>query len=274
MKLNETKSFLRIPVIYGIQNTKSCKWYIGSCIDMKDRFQRHRYYLRHNSHHSPKLQRAYNLYGEDSFEVHILHFLQENEDRFILEEQYIKDYDSVANGYNILDKCKHVDGFTFSMKAKEHFLEYIKTLEKSVIAIDRFSGNIDKTFESITQAAKYFNTSTSNISRVCKGNLNYIKDHVFVYTKDFEETKDYRVQNHWKGKPKSEAQKEKMRRNSKLNCPIYKYDLKNNLISEYYSISDAARQHNMSADSLRYQINKHQIVNGFLFSRVKVNKTL
>ena len=145
MKLNETKSFLRIPVIYGIQNTKSCKWYIGSCIDMKDRFQRHRYYLRHNSHHSPKLQRAYNLYGEDSFEVHILHFLQENEDRFILEEQYIKDYDSVANGYNILDKCKHVDGFTFSMKAKEHFLEYIKTLEKSVIAIDRFSGNIDKT---------------------------------------------------------------------------------------------------------------------------------
>lgn len=269
MKLSETKSFLRIPVIYGIQNTKNNKWYIGSCLDMKDRFERHRYYLRHNNHHSPKLQRAYNLDGEETFEVHILHFLQDNEDRFTIEEQYIKDYNSVKEGYNILDKCKYVDGFTLSPKAKEHFLEYIKTLEKSVIAINRVTGEIDSIFESIAKAAAFYHTSTSNISRVCKGSLNYIKDHVFVYTKDFDGTKDYKVNPYWKGKPKSEAQKEKMRKNSKLNCPIYKYDLEHNLISEYYSISEAARQHNIKADTLRHRINRQQIVNGFIFSRVK-----
>lgn len=60
-----------------------------------------------------------------------------------------------------------------------------------------------------------------------------------------------------------------MRKNSKLNCPIYKYDLEHNLISEYYSISEAARQHNIKADTLRHRINRQQIVNGFIFSRVK-----
>ena len=266
MKLSDTKSFLRIPVIYGIQDMKTSKWYIGSCIDMKDRFERHRYYLRHNIHHSPKLQRAYNRDGEDSFNVQVLHFLQDNEDRFIIEEQYIKKYNSVHNGYNILDTCKHVDSFKFSEKAREHFLAYIKTLEKSVIAINRFTGEIDNTFESITQAAKYYKTSTSNISRVCKGSLNYIKDRVFVYTKDFDGTKDYIVQNHWKGKPKSESQKEKMR-HSKRCLPIYKYDMNHNLVQTYYSIEDAARNNDINGDALRYRINKGQMVNGFLFSR-------
>lgn len=268
MKIGESKSFLRIPVIYGIQNTKNSKWYIGSCLDMKDRFERHRYYLRHNMHHSSKLQRAYNLYGEDTFEVQVLHFLSDLElkDRFTLEQQYIEEYNSVKDGYNMLEKCIYVDNFSLSETAKEHFLAYIKTLEKSVIAINRVTGQIDNTFESITKAAEYYHTSTSNISRVCRGSLNYIKDHVFVYTKDFDNTKDYRVENYWKGRPKSDTQKEKMR-HSRHCCAVYQYTQNGELVHTYYSIQDAARYNDINGDALRYRINKHQLVNGYIFSR-------
>lgn len=272
MKIGDSRSFLRIPVIYGILNTKNLKWYIGSCLDMKDRFERHRYYLRHNMHHSDKLQRAYNLYGEDTFEVQVLYFLsnQELKDRFTLEQQYIEKYNSVKEGYNMLEKCVYVDNFSLSETAREHFLAYIKTLEMSVIAINRSTGQIDNTFESITKAAEYYHTSTSNISRVCKGTLKYIKDHVFVYTKDFDSTKDYKVENYWKGRPKSDAQKEKMRHNRRC-CTIYQYTQDGELVHTYYSINEAAICNNMSSDALRHKINKHQTVNGFIFSKEQNN---
>lgn len=266
MKLSDTKAFQRISVIYGIENTVTSKWYVGSCLDFKDRFERHRYYLKHNNHHSTKLQRAYNLYGEDVFEVHVLHNLTEGEDRFELEQQYIEEYNCVENGYNMLDRCIYVDNFKLSESAKANFLEYIKTLKKSVIAINRVTGNIDNTFDSIGDAANYYKTSSSNISRVCKGSLNYIKNHVFVYSEDFDVTKDYRVVHHCKGKEKPLSQILKMRHNKRCTM-VYKYDLKGNLVNSYFSISEAARQNNISANLLRYKINKGREANGFLYSK-------
>lgn len=267
MKLSETKSFQRIPVIYGIQNSVTKKWYIGSCLDMKDRFQRHRYYLRHNMHHSEKLQRSYNMYGEDSFDVSILHFLTDGEDRFKIEQEFIEKYNSVKGGYNMLEKCIYVENFTLSEEAKSNFMKYIETLEKSVISINRKTGEIDGTFKSVTEAAKYYHTSSSNISRVCKGSLNYIKDHVFLYTSDFDETKDYRVEHHCSGKPKPVQQREKMRHNRKCS-PIYKYDMDGKLITQYYSISDAARQNGFSVDWIRQRINRKKEVEGYIYSKI------
>lgn len=266
MKIGDTKSFERIPVIYGIYNTISDKWYVGSCIDMKDRFERHRYYLRHGNHHSEKLQRSYNIHGEDAFEVHILHKLSKDEDRFKLEQEYIEKYNCVVNGYNMLDRCIYVDNFKLTESAKANFLEYIKTLKKSVIAINRFTGNIDNTFDSVTDAATYYKTSSSNVSRVCKGSLKYTKNHVFVYSEDFDITKNYIVEHHCKGKQKPLSQKLKMR-HSKRCTTIYKYDSKGNLVNSYFSISEAARQNNIVADLLRHKINKGKEVGGFLYSR-------
>ena len=256
MKIGDTKSFERIPVVYGIYNTINFKWYIGSCIDFKDRFERHRYHLRHNQHHSSKLQRAYNIYGEDVFDVIILHYITDEEDRFALEQSYIESYNSVENGYNMLEKCIYVDNFSLSEEAKNNFITYIKTLKKSVVAINRFTGEIDKTFNSIREAADYYHTSTSNISRTCKGIFRHMKDRVFVYSEDFDVTKDYRVlKDSLKGIPKSFEQILKMR-HSKRCKPIYKYDTQGNFICEYFSISEAARQNNVNKDYLRSIINR------------------
>lgn len=266
MKLYDLKSFQRIPVIYGIENTETSKWYIGSCLDMKDRFQRHRYYLRHNMHHSEKLQRSYNMHGEKAFEVHILHILTADEDRFVLEQKYIEKYNSVSNGYNMLEKCIYVDNFKLSEVAKSNFLKYIETLEKRVIAIDRFTGKIENAFNSITKAAEYYHTSTSNISQVCKGLSQYCKDKVFVYEDDFDETKDYKVQHHCKGKEKTESQKEKMRHNKRC-CTICKISANGDTVNQYYSIANAAMREGVSRDRMRYIINSNKELNGFTYVR-------
>ena len=264
MKISEVKSFLRIPVIYGIHNTITDKWYIGSCLDMKDRFQRHRYYLRRGNHHSQKLQRAYNLYGEQAFEVQILRFLNEEDDRFSLEEAYIKDFNSVLNGYNILDKCKEVNHFILSEKSKNNFMKHINSLKKKIICIDRFTGEIVKEFNSITEASKYYNTSTSNISRVCSGSLNYIKDIVFIYKEDFDETKDYTRKHHYKDAKFSETHRRKMGISNPRSKIVYKYDLNYNLIETYYSRSEAERQNNFKKEFLRHRMNVS--IGNFIFS--------
>lgn len=56
---------MRIMGIYKIQSlVKPERCYVGSAADMNKRWRQHLYSLRKNKHHSPKLQRHYNKYGE------------------------------------------------------------------------------------------------------------------------------------------------------------------------------------------------------------------
>lgn len=53
--------------IYKIQNTENGKRYIGSAVNFARRFRRHRAELRSGTHHSRKLQNAWNKYGAGAF---------------------------------------------------------------------------------------------------------------------------------------------------------------------------------------------------------------
>jgi len=54
--------------IYFIKNKVTNKYYIGETIDYSTRISHHFTDLKNNTHHSHKLQNAYNTYGKDSFE--------------------------------------------------------------------------------------------------------------------------------------------------------------------------------------------------------------
>lgn len=87
--------------IYFIVNTTTGKKYIGETINFKERKSKHLSYLRKNSHHSKKLQRAYNKYGENNFEWFYETYEVKNETELkIIEQKKIAEYNTYYDGYN------------------------------------------------------------------------------------------------------------------------------------------------------------------------------
>jgi len=76
--------------IYTIVQRSTGKQYIGSTSDVKARMARHFSDLKNNRHHNLHLQRAFNKYGQDDFEVVILEENKGDEnDKFLSESEWI-----------------------------------------------------------------------------------------------------------------------------------------------------------------------------------------
>lgn len=103
--------------VYQIKNLTNGKVYVGSSKNIAKRFYEHKRTLQKNQHHSLKLQRAWNLYGEDAFSFSIV--LHCAEDALIDLEQRCIDYSfSQKNGYNVLPNAKSNHGFKMSDETK------------------------------------------------------------------------------------------------------------------------------------------------------------
>lgn len=94
--------------IYKIINLINGKVYIGESLDIYRRWDTHKEDLNSNKHHSYKLQKDWNEYGQDNFKFEVISLLSDEikrlSDEYILliyEDYYIKHYDSINNGYNI-----------------------------------------------------------------------------------------------------------------------------------------------------------------------------
>lgn len=87
--------------IYIITNDCNNKKYIGQTISKERRHERHLADLRSNRHHSHKLQRAYNKYGEEHFHFEYLKFEVDNTFQLCeMEKEYIKKFNTYYDGYN------------------------------------------------------------------------------------------------------------------------------------------------------------------------------
>lgn len=91
--------YKKICGIYSI-GIEGQKLYIGSSVSIKRRWAAHRCNLMANRHHSIKLQRAWNKYGEQNFKFKILEEVEESMLLIEKEQFYIDKYDSFHNGYN------------------------------------------------------------------------------------------------------------------------------------------------------------------------------
>jgi group I intron endonuclease len=58
-----------IGYIYHIKNIETGKEYIGQTVDIDWRIYKHFQALKNGNHHSLKLQRSYNKYGREVFQV-------------------------------------------------------------------------------------------------------------------------------------------------------------------------------------------------------------
>lgn len=172
--------------IYKIQNKVNNKCYIGSSIDITNRFYVHLSSLRHNKHQNIYLQNAWNKYGEDNFDVEII----EQCDKCILSEreQY---YVDLLGNYNITkevirntpseeSKLKHSN-----TRKEMHKLGLLSKTVRSIIQYD-LNGNKIKEWESITEASKNLNINQSTILRVLKNTYKQGKGFIWRYLEDKE----------------------------------------------------------------------------------------
>ena len=111
--------------IYKITNTITNKCYIGSSIDINIRWNQHRNALKSNKHHSKKLQRSYNIHGEENFNYEIIE--ECDKDNLLIREQYYIDLlDGYKNGYNSVPKAENNFGMRHTDETKEILREKSK----------------------------------------------------------------------------------------------------------------------------------------------------
>lgn len=77
--------------VYEIRHVETNHSYVGSTVTLGDRWTNHRYELNRNTHHTPRLQNAWNKYGKDAFEFRILEtrFCESKEERKLFELGWI-----------------------------------------------------------------------------------------------------------------------------------------------------------------------------------------
>ena len=92
-----------IGYIYQIECLPTHESYIGLTVDYKRRKRDHLNDLRKNKHENPKLQNAWNKYGEQEFHFRCWEFeITHPDDLKALECEYIEKYDSLNNGFNLV----------------------------------------------------------------------------------------------------------------------------------------------------------------------------
>ena len=133
--------------VYKITNIINGKVYIGESMNIEGRWNEHRDDLKSGNHHSYKLQEDYNTYGEDNFKFEVLEEIDVNNLELmmhkclliILENKYIKKFNSIVNGYNIEDTLDLIlkgekplfDGYKINGRLKYILNNIIKNINKN-----------------------------------------------------------------------------------------------------------------------------------------------
>lgn len=112
--------------IYKIEQLSTNKKYIGSSKNIESRWKEHVRDLRKNEHHSWKLQKAWNKYGEDNFKFEIIEIVKNKKDLLTIEQNYINKYNSTKNGSFNISPSTNISLREFIQGNKEYsnFIEY------------------------------------------------------------------------------------------------------------------------------------------------------
>lgn len=208
--------------IYSITNILNGKRYIGQTYNFKDRWMRHRSYLKHNSEHNAHLQNAWNKYGASNFKFEIIEVCPFSD----LDEReiyWINYHDSKNTGYNFADGGLGCKGYKHS---EEEIMKMRLIQNPKPIAMLDLEGKYIRTFVSSGEACAFLGKkSASGIKRCCeKDKYKQAYGYIWVYEEDYKSGNiDW---NYYLSERKNNPR------------AVLQYDLDMNLIREYKSAYD------------------------------------
>jgi group I intron endonuclease len=109
--------------IYRIRNLLTARIYVGSAVNMAKRWGIHLHQLRHNKHHSKKLQRAWNKAGEGSFVFEVLEIVDAQRNLLIREQFWIDSTNAYIAGYNCTPTAGSNMGVKFGKETRAKLSE-------------------------------------------------------------------------------------------------------------------------------------------------------
>lgn len=101
--------------IYQIRNIQNNHIYVGSAVNIKNRWRSHVTLLRKGKHHSRHLQSAWNKYGEGCFDFSVLEYC--NKENLIVREQHY--IDTRSPSYNMSPTAGNQRGVHHSEESKK-----------------------------------------------------------------------------------------------------------------------------------------------------------
>jgi predicted GIY-YIG superfamily endonuclease len=232
--------------VYAFRSQFNNKFYVGSCVDIGRRFKQH----FKGSSSNIILQHAFKKYGTINFYFYVLEYTEaKKEILFALEQKYIN---TLNSAYNILKTAGSFLGYKHSdktraklsaiLKGRKHSL-YTKILmskaaKRKTIYTYSLESNRSYTFNSITEAAKFFNVSRRIILKYTLNNKIFIikGDNWILSTKPFNQ--DQLIERKKELKYLNSGQSIKASSSSKA---IYAYSVDNKMIYEFSSTKQAIR---------------------------------
>lgn len=121
--------------IYSIRNTLTGDQYIGSSRDIKFRWWCHRRDLSQKCHDNPRLQNAWNKYGSNTFEFHVLETLANSDQLLDREQAYL---DAYQPAYNIATTARS------PMLGKKHTPETLEKMRARFLGKSQTPEHIEK----------------------------------------------------------------------------------------------------------------------------------
>jgi group I intron endonuclease len=255
--------------IYKITNTINGKCYIGETTksDPEKRWKEHKNTIKRGDG-CPALQNSVNKHGIDNFKFEIL-IICFDEDRYKYEIEYIKKYNTlIPNGYNILEGGPGggFKGKKHSEETKKRMSENMKQkyiddpeLKREMSERNKILMNSDIIKNKISEGMNHSKKYQQMILDKKVGNFNNIK-HC--------ETSKLKIKNSVKNyfnEPNIIKHREVMGKSTGVK--IGQYNLNNELVNTFISISEASRQTGIPKSSIQKCVKDNIINRGFIWKK-------